>query len=76
LGKTRVVDDPRYYRTVLLHGGEHLLPHLLKHLLVVPRRVGHQVLQRLVHAPNLVRSQARRHRLDTLALSGHNSPVQ
>jgi hypothetical protein len=70
LRKTRVVHDPRHYRTVLLHGGEHLLPHLLQHRLVVPRRVGHQVMQRLVHAPNIVRSQPRCHRLDTLALSG------
>src|SRR5215471_6765471 len=38
LRKTRVVHDPRHYRTVLLHGGEHLLPHLLQHRLVVPRR--------------------------------------
>jgi hypothetical protein len=31
LRKSRVVEDPRYYRTVLLHGWEHLLPHVLQH---------------------------------------------
>ena len=69
LRKTRVIHDPRHHRTVLLHGREHLPPHLRQHLLVVPGRVGHQMMQRLVHATNIVRRQARCHRLDTLALS-------
>jgi hypothetical protein len=69
LRKTRIVYDPRYYGTGLLHGGEHLLAHLLQHLLIAPRCVGHEVVEGLVSAPNIVRPQACRHGLDTLALS-------
>ncbi len=54
----------------LLQRGQHLSPHLRQHFVVARGRIRYQVMQRLVHAPNIVRGQARRHRLDTLALSG------
>ena len=38
LGITTKIEELQY-------GWENLLPHLLQHLLVVPRRVGHQVLE-------------------------------
>ena len=53
----------------ILHGWQHISPHLGQHLLVVPRRIGHQMMERLMHATNIIWSQARRHRLNTLALS-------
>jgi hypothetical protein len=68
LWKTSVVYDPRHNRAVLLHRGEHLLSHLRQHRLVVPRCIGHQVVEGLVHVPDIVGSQARRHRLDTLPI--------
>ena len=54
LGKPGVVHNPRHYRTVFLHGWQHLPPHLGQHLLVAPGRIGHQVMERLVHAANIV----------------------
>jgi hypothetical protein len=76
LRKSRVVEDPRYYRTMLLHGWEHLLPHWLQQLLVVPRRVGHQVMQRLMHARTW--SGAKRAAIGSTLLRspGNRSPVQ
>jgi len=70
LGKTCIIHYPRHHRTVFLHAGQHIAPHFGQHLLVVPGRVRHQMMERLVHSPNIVWSQARGHRLDTLALSG------
>ena len=69
LRKPRVIHDPRHHWTVFLHGGQHLPSHLRQHLFVVPWRVRHQVMQRLVHATNIVWGQARSHRLDALAFS-------
>jgi hypothetical protein len=70
LGKTRVVYDPRHDWAVFLHGWQHISPHFGQHLFVVPGRVGHQVMQGLVHATNIMWSQARSHRLDALAFTG------
>src|ERR1017187_4835858 len=70
LGKASVIHDPSHHRPVRLHGRQHLTPHLSQHLLVVPRRICHQVVERLVLATNIVWSQTCRHRLDTLALAG------
>jgi hypothetical protein len=70
LGKTRIIHNPRYYLTVFLHGWQHIPPHCGQHLLIVPRGVRYQVMQRLMHAANMVRSYARRHRLDTLPFAG------
>jgi hypothetical protein len=58
-----------HLRSTPLHGGKNLLPYLFQHLLIVPRCICHQVVERLVHAPNIVWSQARSHRLDTFAVS-------
>ena len=69
LGETRIVHNPRHHRAEFLHGGQYLPPHLCQHLFVIPGRVRHKVMQRLVHATNVIRSQTRGHRLDTFALS-------
>jgi hypothetical protein len=76
LGKTRIIHDPRHHRSVFLHGRQYLPPHLGQHLFVVPWRVRHQVVQRLVRGTNIVWGQARGHRLDTLALSRQQQYVQ
>jgi hypothetical protein len=70
LGKTGVIHDPRHHRTVRLHRRQHRAPHLRQHCFVVPRCIRHQVVERLMPAANIVWSQARRHRFDTLAFSG------
>ena len=70
LRKTRVVYDPRHNWAVFLHSWQHILPHLGQHLLVAPGCVGHQVMQRLMHATNIIRGQARSHRFDALAFTG------
>jgi hypothetical protein len=70
LWKTGIVYDPRHHRTGPLHGWERLLPHLFQHCLVIPRCVGHQMVERLVHPSYIPRRQARGHWLDTLAITG------
>ena len=56
LGKTRIIHNPRYYLTVFQHGWQHITPHCGQHLLVVPRSVRYQMMQRLMHAANILRS--------------------
>jgi len=55
LGKTGVIDNPRHHRAVLLHGRQHLSPHLRQHLFIVPWCVRHKMVERLVHLANIVR---------------------
>jgi hypothetical protein len=74
LGKTRVIHDPGHHRTVFLHGWQDLPSHLRQHFLVVPGRLRHQMMERLMRPPYVLWSQARRHRLDTLALAGQQQP--
>jgi hypothetical protein len=69
LRKTRVVNDPRHNLIVFLKGWQHLAPHLRQHLIVVPWGGRHQVMERLMHAPNIVGGQPRGHRFDTFALT-------
>ena len=63
-----------HHGAVFPHGWQHLPQHLRQHLLVISGRVGHQVMQRLMHAANIVGRQARRHRLDALALPRNLQP--
>jgi hypothetical protein len=65
-----VIHDPRHDGAMLLQRRQHRPPHLRQHLLVIPRRVRYQMVQRLVHAPNIVRGKACGHRFDALALAG------
>ena len=50
-------------------GGQHLLANRGEHGRVAPRGRGDEVVQRLVQAGHAGRVQARRHRLDALALA-------
>ena len=68
LGKASVIDDPGRQRMFTRHGGQHLAANLTQPCTVAPSRLGHDVVQRLMHLPHLGRRQTRRHRLDTLAL--------
>ena len=69
LGKTGIINDPRYHRSVLLHRWQDLLAHFIQQRLVAPRRLGHQMVQGLPRGLNAVRTESRRHRLDALSLT-------
>jgi hypothetical protein len=45
LGKTGIVNDPRYELSVLPYGWQHLTARLIQQCLVTPGRLGHQVVQ-------------------------------
>jgi hypothetical protein len=45
LGKTRIIHNPRHHWTVFLHGWQHFPPHLRQHLLVIPGRGRHHVME-------------------------------
>jgi hypothetical protein len=68
LGKSRVIHDPGRQRMLARHRGQHLAAHLLQKRVIAPGRVGHDVMQRLVHLAHVAGSQTRGHRLDALAL--------
>ncbi len=61
--------------TLLLHCRENRTAHLRQQLFVAPGSIGDQMMQRLMHSPNVVGSQARGHRLDALALARKQQPL-
>lgn len=67
LGEAGVIDDPGGQRMFTRHGGQHLTANLPQQGRVAPGRLGHDVVQRLMHLAHVCRSQTRRHRLDALA---------
>jgi hypothetical protein len=70
LSKPGVVHHPRHQRSAGQYGGEYRVQHGIQNGFITPRRIGYQVMQRLVHAPHIVWRQASRHRFDALALAG------
>jgi hypothetical protein len=68
-GKTRVVDDPCNNRRLPQHRCQHRIEGAVEQCFIVPGSVGHQMMQRLVHAPHIIGSQSRRHWLNALTLS-------
>jgi hypothetical protein len=52
--EARIIHNPRHHRSVLLHAWQHLPPHLRQHFVIIPRRVRHQMMQRLVHATHII----------------------
>jgi hypothetical protein len=50
--------------------GKHFTAHLAQQSGVTPGRLGHDVMQRLMHLPYVWRSQTRRLRLDAFVLDG------
>jgi hypothetical protein len=71
LGKTGVVDDPRFDRSVTLNRRQNHLARLGQYLLVRPRRLADKMQQRLVLRCRPVWRRYRRHRLDALTLARH-----
>jgi hypothetical protein len=54
---------------MFLHRRQNPTADLAQQRVVSPRRICHQMMQRLVHPPDIVGSQSRRHRLDALAFA-------
>ena len=71
LGKTGIVDYPRFDRSVTLNRWQDRLTRLGQYLLVRPRRLADKMQRRLVLRCRPVRRRYRRHRLDALALARH-----
>jgi hypothetical protein len=70
LGKAAVVDDPVRHRSMPLDRRQHLRPHRRQQHRIVPVRLRHHVVQRLVFGLHMRRVEPCRHRLDALALAG------
>ena len=70
LGKAGVVEDPGGDRAVPGQRGQHLLANGGEHGRIIPRGLGDEVMQGLVGCLDMPRIEARRHRLDALALAG------
>jgi hypothetical protein len=68
-GKTRIVDNPCHDRFPLLHRSQYCIQRPIQQDFVIPGCVRDKMMQRLMHAPNIVRGQARRHRLHALTFS-------
>ena len=72
LGKARVVDDPCLDRVVSLDLRQHHLAHFGQDVVVQPLALADEMQQRLMLGCDPRRSRQRRHRLDALALGGHD----
>ena len=69
LGKGRVVDDPRFDRTLPLDRGQDHLPHLGQNRRVQPTPFPDEVQQRLMLGRRSPRRRHRRYRLHALAFA-------
>jgi hypothetical protein len=70
LGEAGVIDNPVQHRPVPLDRWQHLRPHRGQDRGIVPRRLGHHVVQRLMFGLHMAGVEPRRHRLDALAFTG------
>jgi hypothetical protein len=69
-----IVDDPGRNRAGLGHRSQRIVARTAQQGLIAPGSIGHHMVQRLMHAPNIFRGQPRCHRLDRLALSRQQQP--
>jgi hypothetical protein len=69
-----IIDDPGSNRAGVGHRRQRIVAYTAQQGLIAPRSIGHHMMQRLVHAPDVLRSQPRRHRLDRLPLSRQQQP--
>src|SRR5580704_13053595 len=72
LGKARVVDDPRFDRSVTFQLWQHQFPHLRENLLVRPSSLADKVQQRLMLGCGPFWRCDRGHRLHALAPARHH----
>ncbi|MET4279097.1 hypothetical protein ABIB68_007300 [Bradyrhizobium sp. F1.2.2] len=72
LGKTGVIDDPRFDRSTALHRRQYHLAHFGQNTLVESRRLADEVQQRLMLRRRPIRCCHRCHRLNAFMLSPHD----
>src|SRR6201996_9641087 len=70
LGEAGVIDNPVQHRPMPLDPRQPLRPPRGQHRRIVPVRLGHHVVQRLMFGLHMCGVEPRRHRLDALALAG------
>ena len=70
----RVVHDPGFDGALSLEGRQNQLENLTQDRLVRPGRFADQMQKRLMFGRDACRRNNRRHRLDALALAGHQQP--
>jgi hypothetical protein len=75
LGKPGVIHDPGNHWSMLLHGGQHLLTHMIQQCFIAPWGLGNQMVQRLARSLNVLRIESRRHRLDALSFAGQQQTL-
>ena len=74
LGKPGVVDNPGAHASALFDRRKNEAPHSPQQRFGRPIGVGDEMMQRLMRPLNALRLDARRRRLDALALAGKNEP--
>ena len=80
LWKPCIVHYPCNDRSLSQHGGKHGIQRTVQQNFVIPRGIRHQMMQRLVHAANMIWIQTRCHRLaaylESLAqAAGHSDRI-
>ncbi len=76
LWKPRVIHDPGNQPVPPRHRRQHLVAHLSQQCGIAPGRIGHDVMQRLMHLANVTGRKTRGHGLNTLALQGQQQPLR
>jgi hypothetical protein len=76
LGHAGVIDDPGLNGTARCYRCQGIRPDRLEYYFILPRGIGHQVMQRLVGLAHPLGSQQGCHRLDTLARAGQHQTGQ
>lgn len=72
LGETRVIDDPRFDRSMAFYRRQHHLTDFSQNTLIRPRRLADEVQQRLMLCRRPIRCRYRCHRLNALTLPRHD----
>ena len=67
-GEACVIDNPYCQRKLPGYGLQYLSTYLLQKCLIAPLRIGHNVMQRLVHLSHMTGCKPCCHRLHALAL--------
>jgi hypothetical protein len=68
-GKAGVIHHPSNHWFLAEHSGHYKIQASVQDGLVTPGGVGNHVMQRLMHAPDVIGSQSGGHRFDALALA-------